>query len=90
MLSRVTRARWFVDHGSEMDDAASSAKSVLAGFDVFLRGLGLHIVVQGTGLARGARVARWEEALQRADVVRPDLELEADANGAVLDDGVSL
>lgn len=56
LLSSATRDRWFADHAEEADDKVTTARSALAEFDAYLHGVGLSLVVEGTGLSRGARV----------------------------------
>lgn len=56
LLATSTRAGWFADHGSELADVADPARQVLGELDTFLASVGFRIVVDGTGLARGARI----------------------------------
>lgn len=70
LLDDAGRGRWLADH--HLDAAASTASSSLAALDSFLDGLDLAAVVDGTGLARGARVvARDSVASTRADFTYP-------------------
>lgn len=57
LLSATSREGWFSDHGVELGPAEDlAARAALASLDDFLAALGLRILVEGTGLARGARV----------------------------------
>lgn len=73
LLSAGTRTEWFNEHGSQLVDVADSAREVLGQLDTFLAGLGFRIVVDGTGLARGARVV--DATSGRVDVAHADVEL---------------
>ncbi len=70
LLDVGARGHWLADH--QLDAAASTASSSLAALDSFLDGLGLAAVVDGTGLARGARVvARESLASTRTEFTYP-------------------
>jgi len=56
LLTPSTRDRWFGDHAGEADADIQAARDALATFDRNLVELGLRVVVEGTGLARGARL----------------------------------
>ena len=57
LLDPQTRSDWFAEHG-DLESLATTASNALAQLDDFLRkSLELQIVVEGTGLARGARIA---------------------------------
>lgn len=84
LLDPRTRAEWFDDHGAEMQSQArDSAVATLQSLDTFLGKLGMRLVVEGTGLARGVRFSRGLEeassASPRLDTVTSDdvaVELE--------------
>ena len=56
LLSSDARADWFSQH-PELETSILEAGSALTAFDAFLRRIGLRVVVEGTGLSRGARIA---------------------------------
>jgi hypothetical protein len=76
LLSASTRTEWFTEHGSELLEVADRARDVLDDLDTFLAGLGFRVVVDGTGLARGARVI--DATRGRVDISHADVELQAD------------
>lgn len=61
LLSAATRAEWFAHH-SEIDTGVVQAEQALADFDRFIRRLGITVIVEGTGLSRGARIGQPGEA----------------------------
>lgn len=66
LLDKHTRDLWFLEHGAELPTDVTSATGALDRLDTFLDTLGLSIVVEGTGLSRGARIvesSRVDEAL---------------------------
>jgi hypothetical protein len=59
LLDNNTRESWFAQH-SELRQVRETALPALHQFDVFLQqSLELQVVVDGTGLARGARIATY-------------------------------
>ncbi|MEV0713336.1 AAA family ATPase [Asanoa sp. NPDC050611] len=57
LLDPVTRSDWFGEH-ADLQKVAPTALNALAQLDDFLhQSLELQVVVEGTGLARGARIA---------------------------------
>jgi hypothetical protein len=56
MLDATSRDEWFAEHGSELVDESEAARAALRELDTYLRGVGIRVSVEGTGLARGARV----------------------------------
>jgi len=77
LLDEGGRGLWLADH--HLDAAASTASSTLAALDSFLAGIGLAAVVDGTGLARGARiVARDSLPSTRPDFSYPDIAASVD------------
>jgi MoxR-like ATPase len=74
LLDATARGHWLSDH--QLDTVLVTASSALDALDDFLGRLGLALVVDGTGLARGARVVTaWPPATGPADLVYPDVEL---------------
>ncbi len=55
LLGTASRDEWFSQHGSQVREVVDQARARLAALDTFLAGLGCRILVDGTGLARGAR-----------------------------------
>ncbi|MER7273443.1 AAA family ATPase [Dactylosporangium sp. NPDC000244] len=61
LLGTNTRSAWFTQH-PELEQVRKSATPALAGLDSFLQqSLELQIVVDGTGLARGARITTYRQ-----------------------------
>ena len=56
MFDPSARDEWFAEHGSELVDETETARTALRELDTFLRGVGFRVAVDGTGLARGARI----------------------------------
>lgn len=56
MFDPGARDEWFAEHGAELVDVTDKARAALGALDTFLRGVGFRIAVEGTGLARGARI----------------------------------
>jgi hypothetical protein len=82
LLDTATRTEWLTDH--HVHDAANRAEQTLRAFDSFLEGIGLGVVVDGTGLTRGARVVETMPATPRLDVVSSDtLQLDVEAEGVL-------
>ncbi|MGZ3357218.1 MAG: McrB family protein [Isosphaeraceae bacterium] len=73
LLSFSTRNDWFADHGAELIEVADGAREALGRLDTFLASLGFRIVVDGTGLARGARVI--DATRGRVDISHEPVEL---------------
>jgi len=71
LLAPETRRAWFTDHGDELSGRPDPSEE-FAALDGYLRSIGLGIEVNGTGLARGARL------VSRVDVswTQPDLAVE--------------
>ena len=84
LLSSKSRDAWFTDHGLELDpDDDQAARTALTGLDDFLFGLGHRILVEGTGLARGARLVQVAAPVAAASTrldagTRTDVDLDAD------------
>jgi hypothetical protein len=69
LLSAGTRNDWLAEHGTELVHVVDDTVRTLGELDTFLAGLGFRIVVDGTGLARGARVV--EATRGRVDISYP-------------------
>lgn len=74
MLDAASREEWFAEHGSELVDQSGSARGVLSQLDTYLRGVGIRVAVDGTGLARGARVLPATSV--RVDITELPVELK--------------
>jgi len=72
LLGTGSRDEWFAQHGSQLMEVADQAQETLAALDTFLAGLGFRILVDGTGLARGARI--MEATVGRVDVAFTPIE----------------
>lgn len=82
LLTVETRDRWFADHGAETDGGTRGAQTALEAFDAWVAELNLTVLVEGTGLSRGARVhlkhAGTESgALDIASLAEVDIDLHA-------------
>ena len=73
LLGSASRDEWFAQHGSQLLEVADQARETLAALDTFLAGLGFRILVDGTGLARGARIV--EATSGRVEVSYTPIEL---------------
>ncbi|NKS79707.1 AAA domain-containing protein [Rhodococcus hoagii] len=68
ILDRHTRPGWFESHAEVTNTALDRATDALAALDEYLtESLGLAIIVEGTGLARGARVAAVESLTEDSE-----------------------
>lgn len=68
ILDHRTRAEWFGNHTEITKTALDRATDALSSFDNYLaRELGLVIAVEGTGLARGARITIAECIIEESD-----------------------
>ena len=76
LLSSATRSEWFAEHGAELLEVSDQARDALDQLDTFLAGLGFRIVVDGTGLARGARVI--DATRGRVDIAHSDMGLQTE------------
>jgi MoxR-like ATPase len=75
LLDAASRGHWLSDHN--LESTMVTASSSLDTLDDFLRGLGLALVVDGTGLARGARVVTaWARAAATADLLYPEVAVD--------------
>ena len=73
LLGSGSRGEWFAQHGSQLREVSDRAQETLAALDTFLTGLGFRILIDGTGLARGARIV--EATVGRIDVGFAPIEL---------------
>jgi len=82
LLDPHTRAGWFTEH-ADLHPQTSTATSALAQLDEFLhQSLELQIVVEGTGLARGARITAQRSTTadsEPATSADPDSDTPAEA-----------
>lgn len=68
ILDRHTRPGWFDSHAEVTKTALDRATDALAALDEYLaEALGLAIIVEGTGLARGARIAAVESLTEDSE-----------------------
>ena len=81
LLDATTRGDWLAEHGSELVDEAEVARAALRELDTYLRGVGIKVSVEGTGLARGARVL--PATTTRVDIADVPLELGEELAEAV-------
>ncbi|MEV4535502.1 AAA family ATPase [Asanoa sp. NPDC049518] len=82
LLDPHTRGDWFTEH-ADLDHLSKTAQTALAQLDDFVhKSLELQVVVEGTGLARGARIAAQRnpeaEAESPGDAREPANGLHAD------------
>ncbi len=74
LLDAGARGHWLGDH--HLETLAATAVSSLSTLDIFLLGLGLTLVVDGTGLARGARVLMVSPSeYAPADILYPNIDV---------------
>lgn len=82
LLSSTARERWLTDHTPT--EIATAARAALDSFAAFLREIGLAIMVDGTGLARGARVvdATVSAAPARVEVGTSQIDIDPNYGAA--------
>jgi hypothetical protein len=79
LLDAATREDWFAEH-TDLAPVADTARNALSQFDAFLQqSLELRLVVEGTGLGRGARIAAHR-------ATAGDLSSESHPGGAVVEE----
>ncbi|WP_433213306.1 McrB family protein [Dactylosporangium sp. CS-047395] len=90
LLGTNTRSAWFTQH-LELEQVRKSAQPALDGLDKFLQSLELQIVVDGTGLARGARITTYRQSASNVEPVpageQDDLDSWEDEDLDALDEG---
>ena len=83
MLDPATREVWFAEHGAELSERAGFAIACLGELDVFAPGVGVRIAVEGTGLARGARILAATD--RRLDIADAALDYRPTASQASIE-----
>jgi hypothetical protein len=78
LLGAGSRDEWFSQHGSQLLEVVDQAQAALAALDIFLAGLGFRILVDGTGLARGARAV--DATTGRVDVSYAPFQLAEESD----------
>lgn len=84
LLAPNTRETWFAQHGA-LDQVRKTALPALSQLDGFLQqSLELQVIVDGTGLARGARITTYRTSADIGTPVGTEVAIEVD--GDVSDD----
>jgi hypothetical protein len=78
LLAINTRASWFAQHGA-LDQVRKTALPALSQLDDFLQqSLELQVVVDGTGLARGARITTFRVSADTGAPIGTEVSIELD------------
>jgi hypothetical protein len=80
LLAPSTRENWFAQHGA-LDQIRKTALPALSQLDSFLQqSLELQVVVDGTGLARGARITTFRTSVDTGSAIGTEVSIEVDGD----------